>query len=101
MTQLTTRHILTALTLTLVCVSCVTVPLSRSYDDPYNTPLPNETAPPSVQGQQEQCTRDPLSCEVDCVKDKDCQEDEICYKGTCIIKDEPESTLNPPLNNTK
>ena len=71
---------------------CWSVPLSRSYDDPYNAPLPNETAPPSVQGTpSEACTRDPFSCGPQnsvhnaCVKDKDCEEDEICYKGTCMI----------------
>lgn len=71
---------------------CWSVPLSRSYDDPYNTPLPNETAPPSIQGTpSETCTRNPLSCGPHntltnaCAKDKDCKEDETCYKGTCMI----------------
>lgn len=74
----------------MALTSCVATPLSRSYDDPYNAPLPNEPAPPTLNAAQSNCIRDSLSCDVACVKDKDCKEDEACHRGTCIIDEVPQ-----------
>lgn len=87
------RHTLPMILFALCTLSsCTTTPLSRSYDDPYNSPLPNETAPPSLSSQQEQCTRDPIGCEAYtsmCQKDKDCEKDEVCSRNVCTIEESP------------
>ncbi len=75
----------TALLLLFVS-GCVTTPLSRSYDDPYNAPLPNEEAPPSIRPDEEACLREGM-CEELCTEDRDCNDGQICYKSKCVDPD--------------
>jgi len=72
----------------LTALACVTgctlpTPLSRSYDDPYNAPLPNEPPPPSLSKHEEECIRT-NNCKSVCVSDEDCEGEDICYKSQCI-----------------
>ncbi len=67
-------------------------PLSRSYDDPWNTPLPNEVAPTSYTPAEEDCIRtNSAGCDGLCASDSDCDEDDACFEGRCI----PRSELSP------
>ncbi len=73
----------------LLCTGCFATPLSRSYDDAYNAPLPNEVPPPTLNQPQIDCSRNPHDCDLNCVEDKDCKDGEICYQNVCMVGDAP------------
>ena len=77
----------------MVWSGCVT-PLARSYDDPYNSPTPDETAPPSLSVNEEACHRDPHGCEEVCVSDSDCEDGERCVRAQCL----PEKLQKPKVH---
>ena len=79
-----TKQLLASLALVIFATGCtLPTPLSRSYDDPYNAPLPNETTPPSLSEREEDCIRT-NNCRAVCVSDEDCEGEKICYKSQCI-----------------
>lgn len=74
-----------ALLMALALPGCILpVPLSRSYDDPYNAPLPDEPAPPSMRPDEEECVRTHAGCRDLCKSDRDCDDAQICYESRCV-----------------
>ena len=79
----------------------VPTPLSRSYDDPYNSPTPDAVGPSSTRPDEEECIRT-NSCAGLCKSDRDCEDDEFGYQSQCVSRnleleeDEPAPKLGEP-----
>jgi hypothetical protein len=99
-----TRRSLTLALAVAFTGACFTgAPLSRSYDDPWNAPLPNEDGPTTLTPAEEECVRtNSPGCVQEttgsrrkdgmCDADADCVHDgDVCYQRRCI----PRSELPP------
>ena len=75
-----------ALTLAALSPGCWATPLSRSHNDPFASPYPDEIAPPTITAQEEACARDPInSCrQLECVQQADCAEGMVCRDSLCV-----------------
>lgn len=99
-TKLAHRSLLLAGVLALFLTACtIPTPLSRSYDDPYNSPTPDEVGPSSTRPDEEECIRT-NSCAGLCKSDRDCEDDEFCYQSQCVSKnikleEDPPPSLGP------